>query len=303
MLYEDRKLFKKLILLISNKVKIEPGIVEKDYYITMFLELLVKKEPQIVFKGGTSLSKCYHAIQRFSEDIDLSMKYENKLTEGQHRHLKNSIVSVVESFGFQIINQEDIRSRRDYNRYIIDYPSVFETKNIKRYLIVETSFFVHSFPISKMHVESIISDFLKMEYNEDRIRKYSLEPFEVNVQDISRTYIDKLFAIGDYYLSGNVKEHSRHLYDIYKLYYLVGSDNYLKNLFSKVYLERNKHAFCLSAKEGVDLRTVLQAIIDEDIYKDDYENNTKGILFEKVSYSTTIITLQKIVDGWIFDDG
>ena len=49
------------------------------YYVTMILKLLAQVEPGCVFKGGTSLSKCHHVIDRFSEDIDIT--FSNTLTQ------------------------------------------------------------------------------------------------------------------------------------------------------------------------------------------------------------------------------
>ena len=52
-------------------------IIEKDFWVCWTLkrlfELHDKGAPTLVFKGGTSLSKAYDAIRRFSEDIDLSL--------------------------------------------------------------------------------------------------------------------------------------------------------------------------------------------------------------------------------------
>ena len=64
-----KKLF--LILPIS---KLPIAIIEKDYYVTLVLKEIATRNPDIVFKGGTSLSKCYKIIDRFSEDIDLNIK-------------------------------------------------------------------------------------------------------------------------------------------------------------------------------------------------------------------------------------
>ncbi len=53
-----------------------PVIVEKDYWVCWLLGKIFadpRWEPHLVFKGGTSLSKVFNAIQRFSEDIDLSV--------------------------------------------------------------------------------------------------------------------------------------------------------------------------------------------------------------------------------------
>ena len=53
-----------------------PAIVEKDFWVSFALDYLFHKSPwpqSFIFKGGTSLSKAYHVIERFSEDIDLIM--------------------------------------------------------------------------------------------------------------------------------------------------------------------------------------------------------------------------------------
>jgi nucleotidyltransferase AbiEii toxin of type IV toxin-antitoxin system len=56
-----------------------PLIVEKDFWVcwTLLHVFSLEGQPRIVFKGGTSLSKCYGAIQRFSEDIDLAFHRED----------------------------------------------------------------------------------------------------------------------------------------------------------------------------------------------------------------------------------
>lgn len=302
MLHDDRELFQQLVLLSSEAIGIDPGIVEKDYYVTMFLKSLVIKQPQILFKGGTSLSKCYKLIKRFSEDIDLNLDCEIRPTESQRRHLKESIVSTIEEFGFQLTNPEQVRSRRDYNKYIVDFPSVFDFISIKQYLIVETSVFLRSYPSKKMTATSLIHDYLKQDNRDDLITQFSLEPFELNVQELERTFIDKMFAVGDYYLDNKIVEHSRHIYDLHKIFSVVKIDDSLRKLFGLVRNERSGHAACLSANENINLKNLLQKIIDERAYKADYETITANLLFENVSYETAIGTLQQIVNSGLLDD-
>lgn len=57
-----------------------PAIVEKDFWVCWTLYRIydvMKFRPQMIFKGGTSLSKAYNAIERFSEDVDLSLSRED----------------------------------------------------------------------------------------------------------------------------------------------------------------------------------------------------------------------------------
>ena len=112
--------------------------------------------------------------------------------------------------------------------------------------------------------------------------------------------LDKLFALADYYLNGSITEHSRHIYDIYKLSMIVTIDDTLRQLASEVILERRSHKVCLSAQEGVDMNNLLRQIVDSDAYRSDYEQITSALLFEDVSYSTAITALQHIIDSRVF---
>ncbi len=83
-LHKDKTLFNQAVLAASNYFKIDPSIVEKDYYITIFLKQLSQHLPTLLFKGGTSLSKCYKIINRFSEDLDITLTYTIPKMEMQH---------------------------------------------------------------------------------------------------------------------------------------------------------------------------------------------------------------------------
>ena len=68
-LHSDREQFRDAIDLAYEQTGVMVQAIEKDYYVTMLLRLLAQKMPYIVFKGGTSLSKCHKVIRRFSEVI------------------------------------------------------------------------------------------------------------------------------------------------------------------------------------------------------------------------------------------
>ena len=66
-----------LFVLTADKMKLSPAIIEKDFWVCWMLDYLFKRSPwtrQLAFKGGTSLSKAYGLIKRFSEDIDLNAR-------------------------------------------------------------------------------------------------------------------------------------------------------------------------------------------------------------------------------------
>ena len=300
MLHNDHSLFEQVILRVSEDTGIEASIIEKDYYVTLFLQRIVTQLPNIIFKGGTSLSKCYKLINRFSEDIDLNIETETHPTEGQRKKLKEVIVSIIDEFAFTLTNPDKVRSRRDYNRYIVDYPTIFPTSYLKEHLIVETAVYIKAYPCKRMLASSLIYDYLERNGYAGLIEQYGLQPFELNVQAAERTLVDKVFALGDYYLSDAVREHSRHVYDIYKLLGVVTLDDSMKELVQSVREERKPHVNCRSAKDGVDLNALLQEIVDKAIYKPDYDEITAKMLFEEVSYETAVTALRKIIESGIF---
>lgn len=222
-LHDNREQFQDAIGIAYEQTGIMPQIIEKDYYVTMLLRVLAEKMPYIVFKGGTSLSKCHKVIKRFSEDIDITI--DTLLSQGQKKRFKQVIVETAEELGLTIENLNETRSRRDYNRYIIAYESVIplDSSALRSTVLLETSYTAVSFPTVELLVDSYIGDMLKEEAPQ-LLEEFQLLPFSMKVQGIDRTLVDKVFAICDYYLQGNVKKHSRHLYDIYKLFPLVPQD-------------------------------------------------------------------------------
>ena len=301
MLHNEKDLFERIVLDASEKYGIVPVIIEKDYYVTLFLREIVKRQPKIIFKGGTSLSKCYHLINRFSEDIDLNIESEQKPTEGQRRSLVEAVRNIVTDYDFVLKNPDSIRSRRDFNRFEIDVHSLFSSEFIKHDLIVETAVFLRSYPSVRMQASSFVYEYLKSIDREDIVAKYGLEPFELQVQAVERTFVDKLFALCDYYLGGKIDEHSRHLYDILKMMPIVKNDENLKRLFLKVRAERKEHKACLSAQDDVNIKSCLQEILNRDIYKKDFESITLPLIFETVSYDEAKSAIQRVIDSRLFE--
>lgn len=298
-LHEEREAFKEAVNITAYQTGITPQVVEKDYYVTMILRRLSVKMPFVVFKGGTSLSKCYKLIKRFSEDIDITV--DISLTQGQKKKLKCAIVDIAKELGLSIANLEETRSRRDYNRYVIGYDPIMALDDsiLLSAVLIETSFTAISFPVNVMPVDNYIGQMMRGEAPES-LEKYALEPFEMKVQGIDRTLADKIFAVCDYYLQGKVSKHSRHIYDIYKLLPLVPQNDKFKELLQAVREARKPSVICPSAQEIIDIPSLLQRIIDEDVYKSDYQRVTEHLLEEVVHYDTAIGALKEIAGGEMF---
>ena len=301
MLHNKKDTFEQLVLRTSEYLEVKAEIVEKDYFVTLFLKRIAAVMPDIVFKGSTSLSKCYHIIKRFSEDIDLNLQSEIKPPERKRRQLKANIIQIINDLEFELTNPDAVKSRRDYNRYIIDYPSSLSAAYLKEQLIVETAIYQRAYPTKVMSADSLIYQYLHENGYGDFIKQYDLEPFTLNVQTAERTMIDKMYALADYYLLNTTTEHSRHIYDIYKLSEIVTVDDTLKELALSVAEERRPHKMCLSVQNGKNVTEILREVIDKKTYKEDYDTITVPLLFEAVSYNTAVSALENILQNGIFD--
>jgi predicted nucleotidyltransferase component of viral defense system len=302
MLHNDKEMFEQLIISTAEYFNIsEIGIIEKDYYVSLILDRLSQKVSNLVFKGGTSLSKAYKIINRFSEDVDLNLYTDNGLTNRVIKDLTYAIRAVVSELGFTIENDEEINSGMKYNKFNVAVPSIYQVSTLKPVVLLETSLSVKAYPTEEKQISSLIYDYLLASHKIDLIVKYNLKPFTMQVQALKRTFVDKVFAIADYYISKDIKEHSRHLYDLYCLFPHIAFDQDIKQLIEHVRKTRSELSFCLSAQAGVNLNQILNNILAENTYKTDYNTITKSLIYDGISYSQTIEILQKIIDSNFFN--
>ena len=299
-LHKDKKSFDIAIRAASRHFNVSPAIIEKDYYVTLVLRELAKQVPDLLFKGGTSLSKCYKIIDRFSEDIDITLDSEHQ-SQGKRKNLKYTIVEICSNLGLNLLNENETRSRRDYNCYKIDYCARHSLSGLNPQLLVETVFIVKAFPDEIKQASSMIYDYLKAVGNDEAIAQYELEPFDIRVQTLDRTLVDKVFAVCDYMLDNKAERQSRHIYDLSRLLTLVKLDDNLKDLIKEVREDRKLGTKCYSAQDGVSVPNLLRQIIDTEFFKKDYEDSTEKLLSKPVTYEEAIKAIEMIIASDVFD--
>lgn len=299
-LHKDKESFDAVIKAASRYFNVSTAIIEKDYYVTLILLELVKQVPGLLFKGGTSLSKCYKIIDRFSEDIDISLDSEHQ-SQANRKNLKHIIVEICNNLKLNLINESEIKSRKNYNCYKIDYFARHSLQGVNSQLLIETVFIVKSFPIEIKKASSMVYDYLKVVGNEDLIKYYELTPFSIRVQTLNRTFIDKVFAICDYMLDNKAERQSRHIYDLYRLLNYVSLNEHLKKLIKEVREDRKAGIKCYSAQDDVNVPKILRHMIDINFFKKDYEENTLKLLSKSVSYEEAIKSLDIIIESGVFE--
>lgn len=225
-LHEDKSAFLEFIEVTSEFLEIQDIYIEKDYWVTYVLKALADwdKEGAVVFKGGTSLSKAFGVIDRFSEDVDLVLKDTSangsqikKMLKSVH---KNAVIFPLEEVQTERTSKGSRFRKSDYTypQILDDYQGIGDANDK---LLVELNSFGKPFPILRRSIKTYITEMLENKGRPDFIEKYELKTFELQVLDYKRTFAEKLMGLlrlssGDNYLE-DLKIKIRHFYDISKL--------------------------------------------------------------------------------------
>lgn len=280
---ENYSEWKEIIETVAREIGRSEQMVEKDTIQSMFLHELAKSDLPFVFKGGTSLSKAYNLIDRFSEDIDLSMN--RRPTQSERVKSRDLVISIAETLGLVLTNPDDIKSRYDYNKYVFKYNSMFA--EIPLEIIIETSYYQAVYPVEKHVVGSFIGKFCE-ERNITLPVPFEAATVVMNVQSVERTFVDKVFAVCDYKIQNMQDRDSRHLYDICKLFGMVELNQKLDELIDDVRDDRMHSKNNPSAQLEYNIPEMLKEIIDSRFYEADYKNITQKLLYEDISYDYSI---------------
>lgn len=221
-LHKDDIIFKDLLLSASLHLSIPLSFVEKDYWITLVLSRLAKSKyvDQSVFKGGTSLSKGYNLIERFSEDVDIAIINDKGKTGNEIktiiRTIEKEITPDLTELQVDGVTSKGSRFRKSVFEYITT-----EKGNANNKLIVEINSFANPFPYQRLSIQSMVFDFLMQTSNENYIEQYNLQSFEVNVLSKEQTLLEKMVSLIRISFKENtvesISEKIRHFYDLYYL--------------------------------------------------------------------------------------
>lgn len=207
--------FRDLVRITADRTGLPPAAVEKDYYVVRALRILTHTMPnQFIFKGGTSLSKGWDIIKRFSEDIDIlfvSEENDARLSKGElDRRMKKAEEVLTADPRFE---GEFVTSSKGVHRTIrLNYSSDFEpVASIPAKILVEMGTRGGLFPQERREITSYLFDIAGSGIAAD------LEPISVDCLDFKRTFVEKLFTIYAAFENDFAKGKLRHYYDLYML--------------------------------------------------------------------------------------
>ena len=307
-LHTDSDGFTALLNIISESAGIRADILEKDYYITLFLKELSdwQKELPAYFKGGTALYKALGSIRRFSEDIDLTVCVDGCSNSQAKKRLKKAANGYISLPRTTMKEMES--NQKGSITSVYDYRSVYGTfipDALQRFshVKVEATSFTISEPFAPLIIAPLVYD--KANDGQQIIlqSQYDITPFSINTIRLERIFVDKVFASEFYYQRQEYFDVSKHIYDLT----VMSELDIIKILLStpvdmtdmmafKRREERTRHGSELSDKPICDFE-IFKGIYGNKLLKDKFISMQDVYIFnenDKISFQDVVVSLSKI---------
>ena len=289
----------------SIRKKLSLRAVEKDWWVTMSLRALFECQccNHIVFKGGTSLSKAWNLIERFSEDIDIAIDrkffgFDGELKKRQINNLRRASCSYIkdelqhelnqklrenEIVGYSLLVPEIEATTKDPQIIEIHFNSLFTPEYVQNKVIIEIGARSLVEPSKDIQLRSIIAD-----YYPDAA--YADDYFTVPTVIPQRTFLEKAFLLHEEFQKPpekiRVERMTRHIYDLEKIMDTDYAHEAMNN--TDLYNTIVKHRSTLTAMKEVDYSTHVPEKINFvppvfilDSWRRDYELMQSDMIYGK----------------------
>jgi hypothetical protein len=224
-LHKNTNLFYDAVRITAQQMNIPPEFVEKDYWVTFALFTIFNNEigKDAVFKGGTALSKCYHMIERFSEDIDLLVLRREGETDSKLKSKLKSLSQIVSTVLPEVII-EGITHKMGMNRKTAhSYNKEFKGNygQIRNVIVLESTWLGDYEPSITKSIVSFVGQMMLNNKQFDLAKENALFPFDLLVLDPTRTICEKIMSLVRFSYGENpiddLKKKIRHTYDLHQL--------------------------------------------------------------------------------------
>lgn len=211
---------------IADTTGIPVAQIEKDFWITEVLRGVAaggsEAEVTAVFKGGTSLSKAFGLIRRFSEDIDIVVVLAGLGIKTAHRVLKSFVEAAENATGLPAEIDEASASRGVKRTAIFRYPTDAQSDALSTGVRLELGTRGGAMPTQRRSITSLLDQFQSS--NTTGIETLIGPPIEMHVQAPVRTLIEKLMIVHHAAVEDDVVERQRLVRHYYDIWCLVESD-------------------------------------------------------------------------------
>lgn len=319
---------------VSSELNIrQREVIEKDWWVTAVLRAMfsLPYANHLSFKGGTSLSKCWHLIDRFSEDIDIAIDREflgfsgalsktqisDKLRRAACSFVRETMQHDLAAQLYQNgISKEKFKvnvditpvSTTDPEIININYDSVFSVFSVSidgmdgnQYILpkvkVEVSGRSMSEPVSEIMIDSMIDQvYSKAPFAEQKFMVRAVLP--------ERTFLEKIFLLHEEFAKPKdlirIERMSRHMYDIGQMLKTPIAERAINDAL--LYRQVVEHRRTFIGLRGFDYDTLYPATLNIvpplsviEQWKSDYENMRLHMIYgESASFEVLVKELEKL---------
>lgn len=317
-----------LLGLASSRSGLPAGAIEKDWWVTLALNAIFQTPwaAALVFKGGTSLSKSWGLIDRFSEDIDLVLDravlgYPEDLSKNKIKALRRDSCAFISgefrqklqeqllamgtpSQLFSLTVKETTEHDRDPQVLVLNYTSVLDKDPyLREAVLIEIGARSLREPAEQREIGSLISQTLKN-------NAVAGAPFSILTVTPQRTFLEKIFLLHEEFSKAEEKvkseRMSRHLYDIERIMRTEYAQQALDD--RELYLGIIAHREKFNAVRGLDYTghqpATIRFLPPDTSLKDweaDYKAMRESMFYgESISFDELIarlLILQKHING------
>lgn len=284
--------FRKFIGDMSKKINIDADIIEKDYYVCTVLKELAKKQEYLkaYFKGGTAVYKILDTMNRFSEDIDLTVEEikEDSNNSNKTRLKKSALGYKIPGLELEKDKTKDVKqSITAYYKYSSFFRNEGNQLHRAGEIQVEATSFTVSEPTELHEIEPILYKYANEKERDILTKEFDIEPFKIKVQKLERIFIDKLFAAELYFEKQMYVDLSKHLYDLTILFKTKRIQEFFFN---------NKDEFGKIVKYKREEETYRKGGVDKNIQIKDFG-------YFNMEYNDDLLKAFKLMqDKYIFKD-
>ncbi len=286
------------------ELAVDPSFVEKDWYAVQALELVVahsNKNIPAVFSGGTSLSKGFGLIQRFSEDLDFIIYSKQAIDRADRRAYKQSIIQEIRSVGKFRIKEESIQTRDEGNffSFDIDYPQSRENhQSLRPFLKVEMSYRDLSLPTLDRTIRSFLGELKKETAGtlitcvlpaETGTDKFNALIWRVLIKDRGREVGSKW----------NEPQLMRHLHDLCALEkHIEENKKFSEIVNTKFPNDAKRGGFKPQYTSEMAAKDAIEMIENDKLYRDEYTQFVKAMSYapesERIDFDRALDSLRRI---------
>lgn len=224
-LHNNKQLFRDALRFTAEKMGIPPEYVEKDYWVTYSLLAIFNSDigKDVVFKGGTALSKCYNMIERFSEDIDLVVLRREGESDSRMKSKLEKISRIIEATLPEIFTEGMTRKMGMNRKTVHSYNKEFNDDygQVLDKIVLESSWLGYHEPHTSKRIISFVGQMILDNNQPEIVKEYGLQAFDVPTLEPIRTICEKImslvrFSYGEIPLD-DLKKKIRHAYDLHQL--------------------------------------------------------------------------------------